>query len=90
MEGEPEEVVVMVGLGVRGVNLTMGGMLLWEDFVRVACIGVMKLDCGWGWTPERVCVRAGEDFEGGVCDRRGAWKVLGVMCEADGRVWRRG
>lgn len=54
MEGEPEEVVVMVGLGVRGVSLTMGGMLLWEDFVRVACIGVMKLDCGWGWTPGRV------------------------------------
>lgn len=36
-------------------------------------------------------MREGEDFEGGVCDRRGAWKVLGVTCEAeaDGRVWRR-
>lgn len=35
-----------VGLGVRGVSLTMGGMLLWADLVRVACMGVMKLDCG--------------------------------------------
>lgn len=47
MEGEAEEaVVVTVWLGVRGVSLMMGGMLLWADLVRVACIGVMKLDCG--------------------------------------------
>lgn len=48
MEGEDEVVTVMTGLGVRGVSLTMGGMLLWVDLVRVACIGVMKLDCCWG------------------------------------------
>lgn len=42
MEGEA--IVVTVGLGVRGVSLTIGGMLLWVDLVRVACIGVMKLD----------------------------------------------
>lgn len=44
MEGEAEVVVVTAGLGVRGVSLTMGGMLLWVDLVRVACIGVMKFD----------------------------------------------
>lgn len=43
MEGEAEVVVVTTGLRVRGVSLTM---LLWVDLVRVACIGVMKLDCG--------------------------------------------
>lgn len=48
MEGEV--VAVTMGLGVRGVSLTMGGMLLWVDLVRVACMGVMKLDCCWGWT----------------------------------------
>lgn len=38
--------MVTVGLGVLGVSLMMGAMLLWVDLVRVACIGVMKLDCG--------------------------------------------
>lgn len=45
MEGEVA--AVTVGLGVRGVSLMMGGMLLCVDLVRVACIGVIKLD--WGW-----------------------------------------
>lgn len=40
MEDETE----VAGLRVRGVSLTIGGMLLWEDLVSVACIGVMKLD----------------------------------------------
>lgn len=44
MDGEAEVAAVTTGLGVRGVSLTMGGMLLWVDLVRVACIGVMKLD----------------------------------------------
>lgn len=35
-----------LGFGVRGVSLMMGGILLWADLVRVACIGVMKFD--WG------------------------------------------
>lgn len=48
MEGETEVVEVTAGLGVRGVSLTIGAMLLCVDLVRVACIGVMKLDCGWG------------------------------------------
>lgn len=54
MEGKAEVVAVTVGLGVRGVSLMMGGMLLCEDLVRVACIGVMKLDWGWGCTPASV------------------------------------
>ena len=44
MEGGTEVVVVTAGLGERGVSLMMGGTLLWVDLVRVACIGVMKLD----------------------------------------------
>lgn len=48
MEGVSEVVTVAAGLGVRGVSLTIGGMLLWEGLVRVACIGVMKLDWGCG------------------------------------------
>jgi len=48
MEAEAEVLVVMVGLGARGVSLTMGGTLLWVDLVRVACMGVIKLDCGCG------------------------------------------
>lgn len=44
MEFETVLVTLAVGFGVRGVSLTIGGMLLWEDLVRVACIGVMKLD----------------------------------------------
>lgn len=44
MEGDAEVVVVTAGLGVRGVSLTIGGILLCVDLVRVACIGVMKLD----------------------------------------------
>lgn len=42
-----------MGAGGRGVSLMMGEeLLLWEDLVRVACMGVMKLDwwwwCVWG------------------------------------------
>lgn len=79
---------VAAGLGVRGVSLMIGGMLLWEDLVSVACIGVMKLDCGWGCTPGSVWEREGEgeDLLCGVWGRRGAWKVLVVMCEGDGRA----
>lgn len=47
MEGDVE--VGAVGFGVRGVSLMMGGVLLWVDLVSVACIGVIKLDCGWVW-----------------------------------------
>lgn len=36
--------MVTAGLGARGVSLTMGGTLLCVDLVRVACMGVMKLD----------------------------------------------
>lgn len=50
MEGVVEGEAVTTGLGVRGVSLTMGGMLLWVGLVRVACIGVMKLDWGCAWT----------------------------------------
>lgn len=42
---EGEKVVGVKGLGRRGVSLMMGEVLLWEDLVRVACMGVMKLDC---------------------------------------------
>lgn len=44
-----EVVTVIEGLGARAVSLTMGGVLLWVDLVRVACIGVTKLDCCGGW-----------------------------------------
>lgn len=38
-----------MGAGGRGVSLMMGEeLLLWEDLVRVACMGVMKLDWWWG------------------------------------------
>lgn len=79
------------GLGVRGVSLTMGGTLPWGGLVRVACIGVMKLD--WlrgGRTP--VGVTAGE----GVCwrGRRGPGDGKGLggpACAGDGRrPWGRG
>lgn len=39
-----EVVIPPVGLVERGVSLTIGWMLLWEDLVRVTCMGVMKLD----------------------------------------------
>lgn len=51
-EGEEgEEAGGGVGAGGRGVSLMMGEeLLLWGDLVRVACMGVMKLDCCWcGW-----------------------------------------
>lgn len=87
MEGEAEVVAVVTAeMRVRGVSLTIGGMLLWVDLVSVACIGVMKLDCGWGWTPGRVWDRDGEDLLWGVRGRRGDWKVLEIMCEGDVRV----
>lgn len=37
-----------VGAGGRGVSLITGELLLWEDLVSVACMGVMKFDwlCG--------------------------------------------
>lgn len=39
-----------VGAGGRGVSLIIGEeLLLWGDLVRVACMGVMKLDCWWWW-----------------------------------------
>lgn len=45
-EGEGEEEGGGVGTGGRGVSLIMGEeLLLCEDLVSVACIGVMKL--GW-------------------------------------------
>lgn len=44
MEGDLEVVIPLAGLVERGVSLTIGWMLLWEDLVRVTCMGVMKLD----------------------------------------------
>lgn len=39
-----------MGAGGRGVSLMMGEeLLLCEDLVRVACMGVMKLDWWWWW-----------------------------------------
>lgn len=48
-EEEGEEEGGGVGAGGRGVSLMIGGLLLWEDLVSVACMGVMKFDwwCGW-------------------------------------------
>lgn len=47
-DGEGEEEGGGVGAGGRGVSLMIGEeLLLWEDLVRVACMGVMKL--GWWW-----------------------------------------
>lgn len=43
---EGEEEGGGLGAGGRGVSLMMGEeLLLWGDLVRVACMGVMKLDC---------------------------------------------
>lgn len=88
-----EEEMQEVGLGVRGVSLTMGGTLPWGGLVRVACIGVMKLDWGRGGrTP--VGVTAGEGV--GVCcrGRRGPGDGKGLggpACAEDGRrPWGRG
>lgn len=44
MEGDAQVPIPPAGLVERGVSLTIGWMLLWEDFVRVTCMGVMKLD----------------------------------------------
>lgn len=88
-----EEEEAEMGLGVRGVSLTMGGTLLWGGLVRVACIGVMKLDWGRGGRAP-VGVTAGEGVE--ICwrGRRGPddWKGLGgLACAGDGRrPWGRG
>lgn len=47
-EGEGEDEGGGVGAGGRGVSLIIGELLLWEDLVSVACMGVMKFDwlCG--------------------------------------------
>lgn len=43
---EGEEAGGGLGTGGRGVSLIIGEeLLLWGDLVRVACMGVMKLDC---------------------------------------------
>lgn len=47
---EGEEEGGGLGAGGRGVSLMMGEeLLLWGDLVRVACMGVMKLDCCCCW-----------------------------------------
>lgn len=90
---EGEEVGV-AGLGVRGVSLTMGGMLLWLDLVSVACMGVMKLDCGRGWLPAPGSVWGREEGDAvllcGVWGRRGLGKPLAARCEGDCRLCGRG
>lgn len=51
--GEEEELGVAeetdVEAGGRGVSFRMGELELCEDFVRVACMGVMKPGCCCGW-----------------------------------------
>lgn len=84
-ESDVEMVIPPAGLVERGVSLTIGWMLLWEDLVRVTCMGVMKLD--WALSPDSFCERW-EDLFCDVWAKHGAWMVLGVIC-GDERVWGR-
>lgn len=84
-DGEGEDEGGGVGAGGRGVSLMMGEeLLLCEDLVRVACMGVMKL--GWWWRcvwdlPWAECAvwEVGEDEEvagdGGQKDCKPWWEV---------------
>lgn len=76
-EADGEEEGGGVGAGGRGVSLMMGELLLWEDLVRVACMGVMKLDWEWG------CGALGGVGEEGTGEgepgtRGGCWGLLGL------------
>lgn len=59
-----------MGAGGRGVSLMMGELLLWEDLVSVACMGVIKFDWLCGIEGVLACDTRVEEFVGGELGTR--------------------